>query len=425
VVKVALLVPPSPFLIEPLTFPPLGVLYLSAYLKTRGHEVVVYDYNDQRGRFDYKWNKIEKADFIGITGTTPQFKDMVKILDWNFKQHDYGKNKMFVAGGPHASSDPKSCLEAGFDSVVVGDGEYALQDIVEKKTHYIFSHPVGNLDNLPFPDWSAINIKRYHYKVDGSAAMSVITQRGCPYACAFCCHWEGYRKVRFRSPENVVEELEQLRNLYDYEAFMFWDDEFNLNRERTIKLCEALKPLEIKFRCFIRANLFDAEVAQAMKEAGCVEVGCGVESGSQRILNVIGKGTTVEQNTIARNICRMLGIRFKAFTIIGLPSEDEESVEETREWLRKNEPDDFDVTINTPLPGSPQWEHPEQYDIIFNKEAMRKALYQGTFYKGPPNSPVATSHLSAQRIVQLRDEIEDEFNRKVKSRDLWQDPPSL
>ena len=422
--KVALLVPPSPFLIEPLTFPPLGVLYLSAYLKKQRHEVVVYDYNDQRGRFDYKWNKIEKADFIGITGTTPQFKDMVKILDW-IKKRDYGKDKSFVAGGPHASSDPQSCLDVEFDSVVIGDGEFAFYDVVECGLKGYHSHEIVNLDALPFPDWSAINIKRYHYKVDGSEAMSIITQRGCPYACAFCCHWEGYRKVRFRSPFNVVEELEQLRNLYDYEAFMFWDDEFNLNRERTMTLCEALKPLQIKFRCFIRANLFDAEVAQAMKEAGCVEVGCGVESGSQRILDVIGKGTTVEQNTTARNICRMLGIRFKAFTIVGLPSEDEESVQETREWLRKNEPDDFDVTINTPLPGSPQWEHPEQYDIIFKKRAMRNALYQGTYYKGPPTSPVATSHLSAQRIVQLRDAIEDEFNRKVKSRDLWIDQPSL
>jgi len=423
--KIALLVPPSPFLIEPLTFPPLGPLYLSSYLKRAGHDVVVYDYDDYEMRMrEKRWDKVEKADVVGITGTTPQFKDMVHFLGW-IKRRDYGKGKVFVAGGPHASSDPQSCLDAGFDAVVIGDGELAFQEVLQCGLKGYHSHKVSRLDDLPFPDWSAINIKKYHYKVDGSKAMSLITQRGCPYACAFCCHWEGYRTVSFRSPGNVADEIEQLRGLYDYEAFMFWDDEFNLNRERTLKLCEALKPLEIKFRCFIRANLFDAEVAQAMKDAGCVEVGCGVESGSQRILNIIGKGTTVEQNTMARNICRMLGIRFKAFTIIGLPSEDEESVKETKEWLRKNEPDDFDVTINTPLPGSPQWEHPEQYDIKFNKEAMRKALYEGTFYKGPPSSPVATSNLSAQRIVQLRDEIEDEFGRKVKSRDLWQDRPSL
>jgi len=421
--KVAILVPPSPFLMEPLTFPPLGPLYLSAYLKKQGHDVVVYDYDDYGQRtHEKRWDKVEKADVIGETGTTPQFKDMVHFLQ-SIKKREYGKDKIFVAGGPHASSDPRSCLDYGFDSVVLGDGELAFQEVLQCNLKGFHSHKVTNLDALPFPDRSAINIKKYHYKIDGLEATSLITQRGCPYACAFCCHWEGYRGVRFRSPENVVEEIEQVRSLYDYEAFMFWDDEFNLDRARTLKLCEALKPLEIKFRCFIRSNLFDAEVGHAMKEAGCVEVGCGVESASQRILDVIGKRTTVFGNTMTRKVCRMLGIRFKAFTIIGLPSEDEKSVEETREWLRKNEPDDFDITINTPFPGSPQWKHPERYDLIFDKEGMRKALYEGTFYKGPPKSPVATSHLSAQRIVQLRDEIEDEFKRKVKSRELWQDRP--
>jgi len=422
--KIAILVPPSPFLYEPLMFVPLGPLYLSAYLKRQGHDVVVYDYNDRKGRGGEKWNKVEKADFVGITGTTPQFKGMVHFLN-HIKRHDYGKNKWFIVGGPHASCDPKSCLDAGFDTVIIGDGEFAFEDVLKNKIKFVFSHEIENIDALPFPDWSAINIKNYHYKIDGLEAMSMITQRGCSYACAFCCHWEGYRKVRFRNPENVVAEIELLRSLYGYEAFMFWDDEFNLNRKRTLELCSVLKPLEIEFRCFIRANLFDSELAYAMKEAGCVEVGCGVESGSQRILNIIEKGTTVEQNTTARQICRMLGIRFKAFTIIGLPSEDEESIEETRAWLRKNEPDDFDVAINTPYPGSPQWEQSERYDLIFDKEAMRKSLYDGSYYKGPSRSFVSTSHLRAERIVQLRDEIEDEFNRKIRSRWLYEKKGSL
>jgi len=417
--KVAILIPPSPFLYEPLTFVPLGPLYLSSYLKRQGHEVVVYDYNDGKTRMGEKWSKVEKADVVGITGTTPQFKDMIHFLNW-IKKHEFGKDKIFVAGGPHASCDPKSCLDAGFDTVVVGDGELAFEDVLRNKTKFIFSHQVENINVLPFPDWSAVNIKNYHYKIDGLEAMSMITQRGCPYACAFCCHWEGYRAVRFRNPDNICEEIETLQNLYGYEAFMFWDDELNLNRKRTVELCVELRPLKIKFRCFIRANLFDAELAYAMKEAGCVEVGCGVESGSQRILNIIGKQTTVGQNTEARKICRMLGIRFKAFTIVGLPGEDEESVEATREWLRKNEPDEFDATINTPFPGSPQWEQAEKYDLIFDKEALRKSLYDGTYYKGPSRSFVSTSHLSAQRIVQLRDEIEDEFNRKIRSRWLYE-----
>jgi len=422
-VKIALLITPSPFLLEPLTFPPLGPLYLSAYLKKCGHNVVVHDYMDSAVRRGETWDEVERSQVIGITGTTPQFKEMVHILNW-IKKHEYGTNKRFIAGGPHASCDPQSCLEAGFDAVIVGDGEFAVAHYLESPTLRamggIMDYHVKNLDILPFPDRDAIDIRRYHYKIDGSDATSLITTRGCPFQCAFCCHWLGYRQVRFRSPKNVVEEIKLLQEKYGYNAFMVWDDEFNLSRERTLQLCEELSPLNIKFRCFIRSDLLDLKLGVRMKEAGCVEVGCGVESGSQRILNKIGKKTTVEQNTEARNICRRLGIRFKAFTIIGLPGEDEISVYETKQWLRKNEPDDFDVTINTPYPGSLQWDHPKNYDIVFDKEAMRKSLYDGSYYKGPPKSLVATSNLSAERIVQLRDEIEDEFNRRFRSRWLWE-----
>jgi len=427
--KVTLIIPPSPFLLNPLTFPPLGPLYLSAYLKKSGHKVVVHDYSDTAVRRGETWDEVEKSQIVGITGTTPQFKEMVHILNW-IKKHAYGEGKWFVAGGPHASCDPQSCLKAGFNTVVVGDGELIFNSLLRYKAmggsaafamSETFYEPVKDLDSLPFPDRDAVNIRRYRYKIDGLDATSLITMRGCPFQCAFCCHWLGYRQVRFRSPKNVIAEIKLLQEKYGYSAFMVWDDEFNLNRERTLKLCEELSPLNIKFRCFIRADLFDLKLGIRMKEAGCVEVGCGVESGSQRILNKIGKKTIVEQNTQARNICRKLGIRFKAFTIVGLPGEDEISIYETREWLRKNEPDDFDVAINTPYPGSPQWEHPQNYDIIFDKEVMRKSLYDGSYYKGPPKSLVSTSNLSAERIVQLRDEIEDEFNRKFRSRWLWEE----
>jgi radical SAM superfamily enzyme YgiQ (UPF0313 family) len=311
-------------------------------------------------------------------------------------------------------------LNRGFDCAVRGDGEYAFEEVIQQSIHGIWARQIDNLNLLPYPDREAIDIKKYHYKIDGTDATSLITQRGCPYSCAFCCHYEGYRSVRFRSTQNVIDEIKELRNRYGYEAFMFWDDEFNLYPERTIKLCQALKPLKIKFRCFIRANLFSLEVAVAMRDAGCVEVGCGVESGSQRILDNINKGTMVKQNGDARELCRDLGIRFKAFLIIGLPGENLQSVQETKQWLQMNEPDDFDLTINTPYPGSPQWEHPENYDLIFDQDKMKTNLYDGSYYKGPPTSTVATRALAAETIVCLRDEIEDEFNRKKKSRELYE-----
>lgn len=417
--KVTLIVPKSSFLLEPLTFPPLGPLFISSYLKAHGHEVSVYDDSEacatKRGE---GIKKISEADIIGITGTTPQFKEME---EWVYLIKTRFGNKTLVAGGPHASCDPKSCLEVGFDYVVVGDGEQAFLEILKNGASSPIIHaPITELDPLPFPDRRAIDIKRYKYKIDGLEATSMITARGCPFNCAFCCHWPGYRMVRFRSPKNVVDEIKQVQTEYGFQAYMFWDDEFNLKRERTLVLCQALKPLNIKWRCFIRADLFDVKLAEAMKEAGCVEVGCGVESGSQSILNNIHKGTTVYQNTEARRICKEKGIRFKAFLILGLPGEDVESVNATRAWLRRNEPDDFDVTVFTPYPGSPVWEKPERYDIRFDKGAIRESLYSESYYKGPPKSWVSTKALSAEQIIRLRDEIEDEFNRKFRSRWLWE-----
>lgn len=417
--KVALIVPLSPFLFKPLTFPPLGPLYISAYLKAHGYEVSVYvDSEPHATKRLEAFRKVAEADIIGITGTTPQLKEMD---GWAYLVKSKFRNKTLVAGGPHASCDPKSCLEAGFNYVVIGDGEQAFLEILKHGSPSpIVSAPFKDLDSLPFPDREAIDIKRYKYKIDGLEATSMITTRGCPFQCAFCCHWPGYRMVRFRSPEKVVEEVNHVRTNYGYEAFMFWDDEFNLNRKRTFKLCEALKPLNIKFRCFIRADLFDRKLGEAMEGAGCVEVGCGVESGSQRILNNIHKGTTVHQNSEARRICKELDIRFKAFLILGLPGENLESVNATREWVRRNEPDDFDVTIFTPYPGSPIWEKPELYNIRFNKDAMRENFYSQSFYKGPPKSWVSTKSLSANELVRHRDQIEDEFNRKIRSRWLWE-----
>lgn len=157
-----------------------------------------------------------------------------------------------------------------------------------------------------------------------------------------------------------------------------------------------------------------------MREAGCVEVGCGVESGDNSILKTIQKRCTVKQNTLTRKICKEEGIRFKAFTILGLPGESKETAYATMNWLLNEQPDDLDITVFTPYPGSPIWEHPQLYDVQFNKAEIVQNLFAETFYKGPKASLVSTSHLSSEEIVQLRDEIEDKCGRKMKSRWLWE-----
>jgi len=421
--KVALVAAPSLFLPEPKTFPPLGAMYLAASAKKCGFDVDVIDLTGEENYLE-KTSNFSAYDVIAISATTPQFHYAVEML--NVLRRKQPKATIII-GGAHPSVEPQSCIRVGFDLAVAGEAEVEFPLILSRlengwkpKGEIVYAQMPMDLDALPFPDRDCIKLQQYVYIIDGIRATSIITQRGCPYSCSFCCHWKGYNITRFRSSENVVEEIRHVKERYGYQAFMFWDDEFNLNQRRTVELCEALKSLDIKFRCFIRSNLFNMQIAKVMREAGCVEVGCGVESGSDKILQIINKRTTVKQNTLARRICREVGIRFKAFTILGLPYESKETAYATMNWLLDNQPDEFDVTIFTPYPGSKIWEHPQQFDVQFDKAEMAQSLFEESYYKGPKKSPVSTSQLSAEEIVNLRDEIEDKCGRKIKSRWLWE-----
>lgn len=419
--RIALIIPDSPFLLDPLGFPPLGPLYVSASLKRAGYSPEVYDLT---GTAKLDVPKL-KADVIGISASTPQFSYAVRIME-NLR----GRNPdaTFVIGGPHAIVSPETCRRAGFDLVVAGEGEEAMVNFVRRyeqgyrpNEDVVRPDPVNPLDKLPYPDREAVELDRYHYYIAGERATSVMTQRGCPYKCAFCCGRgiPAYSLARFHSPGYVAGELRHVMDRYGIRAFMFYDDEFNLNKRRTLELCERIKDLDIVWRCMIRSDLFDEELAEAMAESGCIEVGCGVETGSERIKRIVGKGTTLEQDLNAVRLCHRYGIKFKCFIIVGLPGENRDTFNETREWLRKAQPDNYDFTIFMPYPGSPIWEHPECYDIRFGKEEIVRSNFGETWFKGvmggPSGSLVSTSALSGEEIMRLRLELEEEFRRMSSS----------
>ena len=411
-VEVALIVPDAPFLLEPRSFPHLGVLYLSAALKQAGYKARVYDLTG-----GYKLPKV-REEIVGITATSPQFKSALEIRD---EIREYNPDALFVLGGPHATVAPETCV--GFDVVVAGEGDEAIVDIArryEKEGRFkavLKPEPIRDLDKLPYPDRDAVDLSSYKYYLLGDRCTNIQSQRGCPFGCAFCCGRtiKTYRWARYRSPENIEGEVDQIISRYRIKALMFYDDEFNLNKKHALEVCKMLKRKGVLWRCFIRTDLFDEELAKAMAEAGCVEVGAGVETGSPKIKKIINKGTTVEQDYKAVELCRKYGIKFKAFLIVGLPGEDYETFNETRRWLATAKPDNFDATIFMPYPGSEIWEHPERYDIFFDKEEIVRSGFVGTYYKGasggPERSFVSTSKLSAEEIARLRYQLDVEFGR--------------
>jgi len=415
-VRIVLIQPDSPWAIDPLaSHPALGILYLSAYLKANGFkEVEVIDLTG--GRFP---SRTLSADIIGITAVTPQFDEAEHLME---TLAELVPEARFVIGGPHATVHPESCLS--FDHVVVGEGEEAMLDLVrgnrprhgssftsERGLHGIWKYPpIRDLDNLPFPDRDAIDIYRYKYVKDGIRYTSMICSRGCLWGkCAFCCQtWP--KPARFRSPENCVEEMKVIRDKYGFEGIYFYDDCFNLHRPWLRKFCRIAEPLEMKFRCLIRADVTRSQVLE-MKNAGCVEVFIGQESGSDQILKNIDKGITARQGLEAVQICTDIGLDTRVGLIIGLPGESRKTVEETREWLKTarniNPELDFDYTICTVYPGSDIWNYPTKYDIVFERQDWSKMIYKRPV--GSYEGVVSTSRLSAEEVLSLQREVEEEF----------------
>lgn len=422
--KIVLIQPDSLFLAEPLSFPGLGLLYLSSYLRQFGYDPKVYDLTGGGGLPPNL-----KADIFGFSCQVVHFnfaKEAVKTLRRN------NPDSIFVVGGPQATWMPKECLDGGFDVAVRGEGELSMLEIamnyneIRDRLRREEDYPREfvpkedlNPNLVPFPDWDAIDIHRYKYRLEGRRCMSIVTTRGnCPFGagdhCRFCSKTNIGRSIplRFRSVENVLEEARILRDRYGFKALMIYDDEVMIRKQRDLEIFRGLKQLDIKFRCMTRADLVIKEDLQKMKEFGCVEVCLGAESGDPYILEeVVNKGTTVEQNTRFVQWCHEVGLKVKVYLIIGLPSESRQSVERTVAWLKATKPGNYDLSILEPYPGSEFYEHKERYEIDWNPDELRKAWAKG--YPQYGRSVVWTPYLNAEEITRLRDKILKEISRGV------------
>ena len=414
--NVTIVIPPSPFLLSDQTVPWLGPLWVAAWLRQAGHVVTVWDYTGSRDAVGEAYSDALDADVdcYGLTATTPDYEAACEIAGaLREASGSSGPRSRVILGGAHATTSSAACYlqRQYWDAVVAGDGFTAAERALERDGVHratLRGEMIEDIDQLPFPARDLINLDVYNFNVCGERATSVMTAFGCPMGCTFCCGRElyYYRKLRAFSPARVLREWDAIRSDYpQFTALMDYADEWNIPPARAIALADAIAahPNKWVLRCCVKAEYFTDEVARAMSRAGVVEVLCGIESGSDRILKVINKHTTWEINGRARETAKKHGMRFKALTMVGLPTETREDAMDTKYWLLQFRPDDFDVTVYQPMAGSPIADHPqhEGKGLQFELSTLPYKTVPGEY-----GTRACTPTLSAEDIVALREEID-------------------
>ena len=428
--RVTLVTPPSPYLINDKSLPWLGPLWVAACLRQRGHEVSILDLAGNPNYLQSAAMHAETigADVYGLTATAPDYPLARQILSSIRLMRPKSR---VILGGAHATTSPASCLQDGWDAVVSGDGFVASERALTENGLISASKRgeiVEDIDTLPFPARDLVDLDSYHFRVCGERFTSVMTAFGCPMGCTFCCGRDlyVYRKLRAMRPKRVLAEWDAIRVDYpQFRGIMDYSDEWNIPAARAVELAEAIAahPTKWMIRCFIKAEHFTPDVASAMARAGVVEVLTGVESGSDRILKVIKKNTSWEINGRARILAMAHGIRFKAATMVGHPTETREDALLTKQWLLTFRPDEFDVTVFQPMLGSPIADRPDREGrgLFFDTPDGNVRPYKTI--PGQYEAMVRTETLSAADLVSLRDEIDRDVREALGMKPLQRDHP--
>lgn len=404
---ICLVEPPYGWFAEQLD-PPFSLMYLAAVAEKLGWQASIIDMQNLE-------TPLPDADIYAVTATSPQWATTLKLAERLAKEHPYS---LKIVGGNHVSAAPLDAEASKFDLAVMGEGEKALEVILSnprkwknKQTQFMRGEPVQNLDSIPFParhliDWSQYKRGIFWGKQLLEPAVGIIQSRGCYQKCIFCgSHAVFGHRIRFRSVSNVVAEMKQVIHQMNYHGFNFHDDNFCVNRNRSIELCKEFKRLDVVWRCLTRVNTVNDEILVAMRDSGCKEIIYGVESGSQKILDILHKCTTVKQNLEAMKLTKKNGIQVKAGIIVGSPGETWETVEETKKLLRECPPDYWNVSVFTPYPGTEIWSNPEKFGVKILTRDITKFAMVGKQFKG--NVVMETEQMKKVDIEQARNELID------------------
>lgn len=355
--------------------PPLGILYIAAYLKQTGrYEVSVIDAQADDLTHSQVAERVEQInpDVVGITAMTFTLIDVKMVMDEIRKRVP---NTPIVVGGPHVVIYPEESISAlGADYAVVGEGEMTMDTLLQyiategrngSKRIWQQEQFIQDLDALPFPARELTNIDKYFSVLcKDTPTSNAFSSRGCPFACSFCDRPALGKGFRAMTSKRVVDEMEWCVN-NGIKELMFYDDTFSVSKKRVHDVCNEIKRRGLAWQdahgkwqrklgwdVRTRVNVVDSDLLKNMAEAGCERIHFGIESAVPRVIKELAKGITTEQIEDAFALCKQYGIKTLAYFMMGSPTETQEDVDETLRLSRRIDPDFMQMTILSPFPAT-------------------------------------------------------------------------
>ena len=390
-------------------YPPLGLLYLAAYLRERDVDVAVFD--STFSTFEALKQDIleKKPGILALYANLMTKINLIKIMRFVRSEESLIETKI-VLGGPDVTYNQEKYLKAGADFLIIGEGEQTIFELNQalksngnlheveglvflQSDELIVNSPrvkIKKTDELPVPARDLIDLNLYlnSWKLNhGFNAISVSTQRGCPYTCQWCSTAVYGQSYRRRSASLVADEVESIIRDYNPDSLWFVDDVFTVSHKWISELHKEFtnRNLKIAFECITRAERLNDEVLRQLSEMGCSKIWIGAESGSQKIIDEMDRRVDVQvvRDQIIR--ARDFGIEAGTFIMVGYPNETIEDIEETVHHLKVSNPDQFTITVAYPIAGTglyeqvkgkmkplPDWEKSTDRDIDFERTYSRR-----------------------------------------------------
>lgn len=390
-------------------YPPLGLLYISAFLEKNNVEHQVFDSTFSN----------EEAWFNDVLAAKPKviafytnLMTKVKILYLIKKIKGYAELSecKILLGGPDVTYNCENYLANGSDFLIIGEGEETFLEFIEQfsgsqdylqvpglafinEGNLVKNKPrvkIKEVDKLPLPNRSKIDLSQYltvWKKHHGKSTLNISTQRGCPYTCQWCSTAVYGQSYRRRSPKLVVDEIAYLIDTYNPDALWFVDDVFTVSHKWLTAFSEEMnrRNISIPFECITRAERLNEQVLEQLKSAGCFRIWIGAESGSQRIIDLMKRQVDINEVAKMMQLTRSYGIEAGTFIMVGYPTETKKDIELTIDYLKEANPDQFTITVAYPIKGTglynqiepfitrqPEWHSSTDREIDFKRTYPRE-----------------------------------------------------